>query len=643
MTKDSVTTTKIQREPNTKNHVQCLERTLSRLKKRPSEKIHEIVGPSLLLAGPGTGKTYTLGLRLKYLIEEMNVSPDNITVITFTSEAARNMRARISDPEKDALYLPYTKQPSNIITMHSLGFKIIRKYPDKVGLHEPIKVIPGYLEKSIILGDAAQLAGQKRAMGLEVSSCRQIGDCQPLDEPKCHVCEIYKRILRKSSCLDYDEQILMAVDLLVTNPVILEEYKQFTKHLLVDEYQDVNTAQYKLIKLLSSGQEEGLFVVGDDDQSIYGWRGGSPTFIRNFANDFKPNAKVIPLTKSYRCHRNILEGSLKVVETFDTDRLEKDPFEYSLDDGPIIKIHNAPSDKKEARIVRSIVQSALPSQDVLILVPQRQFAESITKELRNNQIGFSTRSNNPGTGLPLISRLYDWLNNTNDSIAFRRCVESFMDRINSDIPSKRARKAEKIEQRETAFSLIADLWKDVLSGEAESFWSSLGSKRDNHDLYSSLREAFQLLLDQFSDKGDISDFSKNISVFISPWRGIHSFLDEVISWVDSIRQLSFEGSDSSVRIMTFQSAKGLEAKVVCVLGLEEGVIPRDENNIPEQSRLLFVSMTRAINELHLFHARVRSGNVLLRNAFPVGKPSIERSRFLDSIPEEHSEQVYHQA
>ncbi len=607
------------------------------------ESIHKIEGPVLLLASPGTGKTYALGLRLKYLIDEMDVPPDSITVITFTAEAAKNMRTRISDPEKEALFLPYTRQPSNILTMHSLGFKIIRAYPDKVYLQDAIRLIPSDLEKSILLGDAAQLSGYGRSFGQEVATCRQFGDCQPVDEPKCQVCEKYKHILRKCSSLDYDEQILLAVELFEKYPEICNEYQQYTRHLLVDEYQDINMAQFKLIRLLSEGQEEGLFVVGDDDQSIYSWRGGSPKFIREFANDFGAVSKVIPLNKSYRCHSNILEGSLKVVEIFDSDRLKKAPFEYKVEEGPKIKVHNAPSDKKEAIIVRSIVQSALPSQDILILVPQRQFAESVANELRSNQIGFSTRANVPGIGLPLISRLNDWLNNPSDSVAFRRCLESFMERIDSPVPTKRARKAERVQEREDAFSQITSLWEKVLSGEVDSLWSSLEQVHEDHDLYTPLWEAFNLLLQQYRENGDIREFSKSLAKTLSPWRGIKSFLGEVTAWVDSIRYSGMEGTDSSVRIMTFQGAKGLEAKVVCVLGLEEGIIPRGESDRPEQSRLLFVSMTRAINELHLFHARVRSSQVLKRNAFAGGKPSVELSRFIEAITDEYSEKVYHRA
>ncbi len=607
------------------------------------DSIHKTAGPALLLAGPGTGKTYTLGLRLKYLIEEMEVPPNSITVITFTAEAAKNMRTRVSDSEKKALFLPYKKQPSNILTMHSLGFKIIRSYPERVSLKDTIKTIPDDSEKSILLGDAAQLSGYERALGQEVASCRQFGDCKPTDDPKCQVCEKYKQILRKCSSLDYDEQILLAVELLEKYPEIQSEYQQYTKHLLVDEYQDINMAQYKLIRLLSENQEDGLFVVGDDDQSIYSWRGGSPKFIREFANDFGNNSKVIPLNKSYRCHSNILESSLRVVELYDSDRLEKKPFEYEVEDGPKIKVHNAPSDKKEARIARIIVQSALPSQDVLILVPQRSFAESVASELRSNQIGFTTRASIPGTGLPLISRLNDWLNNPSDDVAFRRCLESFMQRIDSPVPSGRVRKAEKIQEREEAFSQIASLWEKVLTDEVDSLWSSLEKVHEGHGLYTPLWDDFNLLLKEYREKGDIREFSKSLATTLSPWRDVKSFLSEVTAWVDSIRHSGSEGMDSSVRIMTFQGAKGLEAKVVCVLGLEEGIIPREGSDLSEQSRLLFVSMTRAINELHLFHARLRSSQVLKRNAFSDGKPGVKLSRFLTAIADDHSEKVYHKA
>ncbi|NHZ86718.1 MAG: UvrD-helicase domain-containing protein [Planctomycetia bacterium] len=609
-----------------------------------SIEIYKAEGPCLLLAGPGTGKTYTLGLRLKYLIEELEIPPDEITVITFTSEAARNMRNRISNSDIPELYIPYTMQPKNITTMHSLGFKIIRQYHDKLALTENISVIPGNLEKRIIMGDAAQLNGVKREDGVETLNCRQLGECKSNAENlKCNICTTYDNILRRCSSIDYDDQILLAVKLLESNPEILEEYKQYSKHLLVDEYQDINSAQFRLIKLLSSNQTEGLFVVGDDDQSIYSWRGGSPQFIRQFESDFNPNTKVIPLTISYRCHKNILQGSLTVVEKHNNNRLDKEEMQYKIDDGPLIKIHNVASDKKEAKIVRAIVQDAIPSQDVLILVPNRNFANAVSEELRKNNIGFSRPINNPGSGLPLITRLTDWLEDPTNNIALRRCLESFINRRGSQIPSRLARKEEKIKDRENAFDEVAHLWDGLITDESKSLWESIESKDERSELIESIFMAFNEVLSEYNNKGDIDEFIANLSTTLSPWRGINSFRDEINSWVDFIRQMSLEASESSVRIMTYQGAKGLEAKVVCVIGLEEGTMPRtgEGENLQEQSRLLFVSMTRAIHELHLFHARIRSGGIVMRNVFSGSRPDISVSRFLETIPSTYSETSYH--
>ena len=604
-------------------------------------KIHEIDGPALILAGPGTGKTYTLGLRLKHLIEEKEVEPETITVITFTSEAAKNMRARISDPQKEEIYIPYNKQPKNIMTMHSLGFKIIRENPEKAGLNGIVRLIPGDYEREILIGDAAQILGHERSNGEIVSKCRQFGNCTPLDSPECNICNVYKQILKKCNSVDYNEQILLAIEILESNAEILKEYQNKAKHLLVDEYQDINNAQYRLIKLLSEGNEQGLFVVGDDDQSIYSWRGGSPKFIRNFSREFGDEAEVQYLNKSYRCHRNILEGSLSIVKKYDEKRCKKEKFEYEVEEGKKINIHSVPSDNKEAKTVRQIVQEALPSQDVLILVPQRKFSEEIVKELRNHQINYSTKVSEVGTGLPMISRLNDWLENPNDSISLRRCIESFIDRLGSKIPSNRVRKKEKKDERSEAFLLISRLWKDVIEGKAISLWTSLIKNKENNPLLNSIHDAFRMLLYQYCEKSDITEFISNLSEKLSPWRNTKSFLNEIISWVETIRKYSYENSDTSVRIMTLQGAKGLEASVVCILGIEESVIPRNEKELPEQSRLLYVSMTRAINELHLFHARLRSSSVLLKNVFAKGKPDVVISRFINDIPHEYIEKIYH--
>jgi superfamily I DNA/RNA helicase len=612
-----------------------------------NEELHELPGPLLLLAGPGTGKTSSLGKRIKFLVEEVNVLPENITVITFTAAAARNMRDKISDITKPDFFLPYNRQPMSIRTMHSLGYKIVRENASDIGLKEITSVVTGDNLRNILVGDAAQLAGYDRDDGKETAQCRQFGACQYSDEKKCHICNAYLQLLRSCSAIDYDEQILLACKLLREKSDTLAKYQAQCKHLLVDEYQDINAAQFDLISLLSQGQRDGLFVVGDDDQSIYSWRGGSPEFIRRFKEDFGKKARVERARKSFRCHKHILEGSISIVKDFDLQRLPKDVLEYQVEEGPKIQIHNAPSDEKEAVIVRSIVERALPSLDVLILFPHRRFASVVVRELRNAGIKFTAPMPLPGEGLPLISILSKWLKNNNDSLAFREILEEFIENPSTGIPSKKTRKPEKKRERKSILKKISSLWKHTIERRAPSLWVSLELERENDTLYSLIFSAFSDLISFYNKTQDPANFVSQVINTLAPWKHTQSFLDEVDTWVETLSERTSFGEGPNVHLMTFQGAKGLEAKVVCVIGLEDGILPRSESKekeLVEQSRLMFVSMTRAIEELHLFHARKRSGNLIFRSPYKKGKPpDIQRSRFLDHIPEEHREERYHPA
>ncbi len=612
-----------------------------------SDDLHKLPGPTLILAGPGTGKTYCLGKRIRFLVEEQNVPPQNIAVITFTAAAAKNMRDRISDMTKPDLYLPYKKQPRSIRTMHSLGYKILRENPCAIGLEDIVGVVTSDRLRNILVSDAAQLAGYDRDDAQETVKCRQFGACNYSDEKKCHICSKYQRILRSCSAIDYDEQILLACRLLKENSDLLAKYQTQCRHLLVDEYQDINAAQFELIFLLSQGQRDGLFVVGDDDQSIYSWRGGSPEFIRKFKRDFGKEAKIETSTKSFRCHKHILEGSISMVRDFDAQRLPKDDFEYHVKEGPKIQIHNTPSDQQEAAIVRSIVERALPSLNVLILFPHRGFATSVVQELRNARINFTAPLTLPGEGLPLISVLSKWLRNSHDSLAFREILEAFMDNASTGIPSKKVRKAEKKEERKSAFQKISSLWEHVIGKKSPNLWAGLEIEREDDWLYSLIFSAFSDLIALYHNSQEPDVFVAQVINTLVPWKQTQGFLDEVDTWVESSGQWTVLGKGLDVQLMTLQGAKGLEAKVVCVIGLEDGILPRldsSEKDLAEQSRLMFVSMTRAIEELHLFHARKRSGGLIFRSPYKKGKrPDINRSRFLDHIPNQNTEVRYHPA
>jgi len=608
------------------------------------DEFHKMTGPFLLLAGPGTGKTYCLAKRLNYLVGQRKISPENITMITFTTSAARNMHARISDPSKPDLYIPHENQPKRICTMHSLGYRILREKSSVLALNENLRVLQSSKLQDILIGDAAQLAGFNRCNAKQTAKCRQFGDCNPSTDRKCRICEQYKTILRSCSAIDYNDQILLACKILKEDPELLKKYRSYCRELLVDEYQDINAGQFELICLLSEGQRQGLFVVGDDDQSIYSWRGGSPKFIRNFKESFGHEAQIETLQKSFRCPPHILEGAVSVVTEHDKNRIPKGQFEYEIDQDVKIKIHNAPSDAKEAAFIISIARRVLPSRSVLVLFPHRLFSKAIAAGLRKARIPYSASFTLPGEGLPLISTLSQWLTDNSDSLSFRQCLEQFINSPDSRIPSRRSKKPEKLDKRESALLKISNLWKHVIEGNVDSFWKALKLEKSNDELY---LNAFSVLNDLRllnDSQDDPASFIAGIVKKLVPWKKTRQFLEEATSWVESSGRAD-AAQGPSVQLMTLQSAKGLEADVVCCIGLEEGVLPRSDTSaedIAEQSRLMFVSMTRAIEELHLFHARKRSGAIMFGSPYTKGKqPCIQPSRFINSIPNKHKENIYH--
>jgi len=607
-------------------------------------EVHQLDGPALLLAGPGTGKTQQLAKRIKFLIEVRKVEPSVITVITFTTAAAANMRTRISDPRKPELYISPDLQPDLICTMHSLGNRIIHDNLALMNLVAPPTVVQADRTKLLLMSDAAQVAGHQRKDADETKLCRQYGRCRRESSRKCEICVTYEAILRACGAIDYDDQILLACRILRENPMVGKTWRERTRHLLVDEYQDINAGQYDLIKMLSRGQEEGLFVVGDDDQSIYSWRGGSPEFIRRFEKQFGTNSKVATLRRSFRCPRSVLECGLSVVKQYDRDRRDKGRFTFDRGDGSPITVHNEPSDKREAATIGAIVCKALPSKDVLILVPNRNYTMLICERLRRARVSFIAPDPLPGEGLPVVERFVSWFYNQQDSLAFRDCIESMLAAESSPVPSSRVRKPEKLKARENSFAAVSFLWNAVID-KGQSLWQALKNVQSADPVLDYLNEGSKAL-EATMGTGKVPTALLNIAERLRPWRSVNDLAEEVQNWVSRLDQGS-SGQVPSVRVMTFQGAKGLEAEVVCIVGAEEGAIPRDADDVDllaEQARLFFVSITRSKADLHIFHVRSRSGAVSYQQVHGAGGPHrLQRSRFLDALPKNLVESAFNRA
>jgi DNA helicase-2/ATP-dependent DNA helicase PcrA len=555
------------------------------------------------------------------------------------------MRDRISNPSKEheALYIEPERQPRSIRTMHGLGYRIIHDARANLGFVCE-SVVAENAQQSLICADAAQIAGYERDASPSVLRTRRLGFNSSNDEKIERIMRQYEQVLRACSAIDFDDQIFLACKVLRSNAEMLKEYQNQCQHLLIDEYQDINIAQYDLIRLLSDGHTDGVFVVGDDDQSIYSWRGGSPEFIRRFEKDFGKEAKVKQLLVSRRCHEHILEGALSVVDKFDNNRFKKGPFKYAHPAGQPIQVHCAPSDEKEAHLIASIVQSALPTKDVLILVPHRGFAEATARILAKAHIPFSADLTMPGEGLQTLEYLARWLSNPADSLAFRRCLNDFLD-AHPEVPSHRVRKEEKLELRANIYKAVSELWHPVIDGAVQCLWDALLQSQTESPILKGARKIFTQLL-ELSQGDDTPQFAALAAKALAPWRKPSDLLDEMRSWVSFYEQHSAHGSGASVRIMTVQGSKGLEASVVCVVAVEEGMMPKgglSDEQIPEQARLFYVSATRAKHELHLFFGRNRSGHLVFRNLFKGGPPDIKPSRFIDAIAKAHKKETFHPA
>ena len=598
-------------------------------------------GPILVVAGPGTGKTHQLARRVKWLIKEHGVRKEEITVITFTGEAARNMKQRLSDKEREDVYLPPEEQPAEIRTMHSLGHAVISEKPRAVGLRKQFSVLTGKELREILFADAAQIVGVSRGDGSSAEECRRKGTCDPTDEIKCRVCERYRKILRECNTIDYDDQIFLACEVFRSEPDILASWQKKTRYLLVDEYQDINKAQYELIRLLIRGQEEGLYVVGDDDQSIYSWRGGTPEYVVNFEKHFASQARVFHLTECRRCPPHVLQAALAAVKKNNHKRRPKpDPTPISQEPSKVLEYH-VPSDKREATEIAKGARQALTSEDVLVLLPGHRFAARIKKAMRAKRVGYECGHEVDESGLSRMNDAILWLNEPKRDFKLRLCIQRIVKNPDLKIPFEGSNKEGIEEKRERTLAKISHLWSEVGTRKAQkTLWEALGSAASDKPDLQFIAERLKDLQDQHAKKEKPSAFLEAVSRILRPWASIKAMEQEVEEWVEDSRARNVSGGGMLARILTMQAAKGLGADVVFVVGLDKDVFPSGFQDLEEQQRLFYVSMTRAKKELHLFHARVRSGRAGYTPP-PDGKTqsALAPSPFLSYLPPEHVEKT----
>ena len=636
---------------------------LEGMNERQKEAVQHTQGPLLIMAGAGSGKTRVLTHRMAYILAEEEVHPWNILAITFTNKAAREMKERVSQlvgPQAEDMW---------VSTFHSMCVRILRR---------DIELL-GYQRSFTICDPSEQQTAMKRILKkLDIDSekydYRMIlnrisqakNDLEDVEEfskkytgyveqiiAKCY--REYQKELAKSMTLDFDDLIMLTVQLFQKHPETLHYYQQKFQYIHVDEYQDTNHAQYRLVTMLAK-KFKNICVVGDADQSIYGWRGADMTNILEFEKDYQ-DAKVVLLEQNYRSTKTILQAANHVIENNFNRKVKK--LWTENDEGQPITYYHAQSEQDEGRYVLSQIQSLLRDgyhyDDFAILYRTNAQSRVMEENLLKSNIPFRLVGGQRFFERLEIKDLLAYLRlivNPQDDLSFRRIVNSpkrgigatSLDKLNdfasmhqfslleassqtalSPLSGKAAKALEKFAEmiedlrKMQEFLSISEFVEQVI--EKTGYIAALEQQHtmeadariENIQEFISVAKQFeQDRLEEESEDSPLLQFLTDLSL---------------VSDADSD-----EGDGRMVTLMTLHAAKGLEFPVVFIIGLEEGIFPslrsmmENGDDVEEERRLAYVGITRAEQKLYLTNAYSR----LLYGRTQSNRPS----RFILEIGEE---------
>ncbi len=637
--------------------------------------VTSISGPVLVVAGPGSGKTRVLTHRIAYCLFAGGVRPDRILAVTFTNKAAREMRERV-----DRLVGADASAGLVMGTFHSFGVRLLRQNPgivaDRLGLQPNFLIYDDgdqqALAKQAIVAvglDPKQVAPRRMtskisaAKGLFFSPSDVAADASTYDdELVARVYKEYDRSLRKAGAVDFDDLLILPIRLFDEAPALLERYQERFVHILVDEYQDTNRVQYVLVSALAT-KHRNLFVVGDPDQSIYGWRQADIRNILEFEQDF-PDAKRIDLEINYRSTGRIVAAADGVIRV-NTQRIDR-RLRTENPDGPPVVVRELTDQGHEAQFVvseiRRLIQSSDRSGDE-VAVMYRTTAQSrvIEEAFRISDVpyrivgGLRFYERKEVKDIIAVLRL---LYNPNDGVSLHRVIDNFplgrgfgpkaMDAVEAWAASRGESALAGFLQ--LAPSVMANTDAPALSGNARAAGQRIGavfaSLREQAGLLA-LPELFDLVLER---TGYEATFDHNVEAeqerwlnllelrndlekfdVLSPADALPTYLEQValVSDVDTME----DDPRGRVTLITLHSAKGLEFRVVFIVGVEDGLLPisraveaefADAMPMEEERRLFYVGITRAMELLYITYVASRMSYGRYQSAQP--------SRFLASLP-----------
>ncbi len=599
-------------------------------------------GPVLVLAGAGSGKTRVIAHKYAFLVKKKKYFSSSIFTVTFTNKAAHEMKDRISRLTSRGANQPW------IGTFHSLCNRILRKEIGVLGYKNDFSIYDEDDRSALIrqiLRDFNIHEALHKGVNTKISLLKSAlilpeefisrNNSFNFDEKLGRVYLRYQDEMKKYNALDFDDLILLTVRLFENHPLILEKYQQLFTYILVDEFQDTNQSQYTLLKLLSSSHKN-ICAVGDDDQSIYKFRGADISNILNFKNDF-PDAKVIKLEQNYRSTQNILDVSGHLISK-NQRRNEKKLWTENCSGERVFYCRLNTQEEEAKYVARNIKDLYLKAnyeyRDFAVLYRINIQSKAIEDALRAERIPYHIVSGLSFYQRKEIKDIISFLKvivNKDDNICLKRIINNFYRGIGSSTIAKI-----EIEAKKSKVSLFAAIKLMIAANNlAPSLRNKLGEFVNSIDTISS--KSYKTSAEILKEITEKTEYINNLDdkriqnvlelVSMAENEPVMDFIDK-ISLVSSTDE---QATSNSVSLMTIHNAKGLEFPVVFIIGLEEGVLPYfkaidDKDELQEERRLLYVGMTRARDYLCLTGAKRRR----LFSKFQ----DFEPSRFLTDIPRE---------
>jgi DNA helicase II / ATP-dependent DNA helicase PcrA len=607
-------------------------------------------GPLLILAGAGSGKTRVLTYRICHILEQKKCYPEEILAVTFTNKAAGEMKERISHLVGAGVKLPWSG------TFHSICVRILRIDGHYVGLGPNFSIYDPDDQLDAVKQAMEELNLSKkdvnpRAIHSFISSAKNemVGPDDYAQYAKGYFQETvaavyprYQKILRENNAVDFDDLLLYVVQLLKQNPTVLAKYQKLFKYILIDEYQDTNHVQYVMVNMLAK-QYRNICVVGDDDQSIYAFRGATIKNILNFERDYS-DAKVIKLEQNYRSTKNILDAAFEVVSK-NKNRASKKLWTQK-DGGAKIVLYTAENERDEAewvaRKIKDLISEGTKPTEIAVLyrtnAQSRSLEEGFIKRTVTYRIVGGVRFYERKEIKDILAYLRIVYNNQDDN-SLKRVINVPRRGVGPKAINDFAALA-KMQGKSMINLLLED--PNVADNKGVKDFARVLTDITNQasvmnvvDLINYIleRTAYIKMLDDGTSENEarIENLKELISVGarysdLEPQASLAQFMEDV-----SLLEAEAQGGDvsESVTLMTIHSAKGLEYEHVFIVGTEEGLFPHsrvftDPNELEEERRLAYVAITRAKNCLYLVHAESRM--------YFGSRQNNMLSRFVDDIP-----------